>query len=68
MLSRRMFPYAQNFLEKCLSKATEILGNYANIVIFCNLDNDLNKNYSVRANIFSDDVILFKNPMYYAAA
>ena len=66
-LSRKMFPYSQNFLEKCLSKSTELLGNYANITIFCNLDNDLNKSYSVRANIFSEDIILFKNPMYYAA-
>ena len=66
-ISTKMFPYANNHLEKCLNQATQILGNYAKIVIFANLDNDLNSNFSVRANVLGDrNLILFKNPSYYA--
>ena len=66
-LSQRMFPYSDNHLGKCLAQATQLLGNYSHIIIFCNLDNDLNRTYEVRANIFEDAYILFKNPTYYAA-
>ena len=66
-LSTKIFPYANNHLEKCLNQATQLLGNYAKIVIFANLDNDLNQNFSVRTNVVSDgNLILFKNPTYYA--
>ena len=66
-LSQRMFPKGDNHLGKCLSMATQLLGNYSHIIIFCNLDNSLNKTYEVRANIFEDAYILFKNPTHYAA-
>ena len=66
-LSQRMFPYSDNHLGKCLAQANQLLGNYCHIIIFCNLDNDLNRTYEVRANIFEDAYILFKNPTYYAA-
>ena len=66
-LNRKFFPYTENHLEKCLSQSTELLGNFANVFIFCNLDNELNKNFGVRANVVSDGpLILFKNPSYYA--
>ena len=61
-LSQRMFPYSDNHLGKCLAQSTHLLGNYSHIIIFCNLDNDLNRIYEVRANIFGDAYILFKNP------
>ena len=66
-LSQRMFPKSDNHLGKCLAMSTQLLGNYSHIIIFCNLDNDLNKTYEVRANIFEDAYILFKNPNHYAA-
>ena len=66
-LSTKIFPYANKHLEKSLNQATRLLGNYAKIVIFANLDNDLNRNFSVRANVVGNgDLILFKNPTYYA--
>ena len=80
-MSKEMFPYASNFLEKCINMSTDLLGNYANIVIMANLDNDLNKTFMVKANLFGspllgdslsgdeiygDNHILFKNPAYYA--
>ena len=66
-LSQRMFPYSDNHLGKCLAQSTQLLGNYSHIIIFCNLNNNLNRTYEVRANIFEDASILFKNPNYYAA-
>ena len=66
-LSQRMFPKSDNHLGKCLAMSTQLLGNYSHIIIFCNLDNDLNKTYEVRANIFEDAYILFKNPNHYSA-
>ena len=66
-LSQRMFPKGDNHLGKCLWQCIQLMGNYSYIIIFCNLDNDLNKNYEVRSNIFEDAYILFKNPKNYAA-
>ena len=67
-LSQRMFPKSDNHLGKCLAMSTQLLGNYSHIIIFCNLDNDLNKTYEVRANTFEDAYILFKNPDNYTAS
>ena len=67
-LSQRMFPKSDNHLGKCLTMSTQLLGNYSHIIIFCNLDNDLNKTYEVRANTFEDAYILFKNPDNYTAS
>ena len=67
-LSQRMFPHSENHLGKCLAMSTQLLGNYSHIIIFCNLDNDLNRTYEVRTNIFEDAYILFKNPNNYTAS
>ena len=67
-LSQRMFPHSENHLGKCLTMSTQLLGNYSHIIIFCNLDNDLNRTYEVRTNIFEDAYILFKNPNNYTAS
>ena len=82
VLSKKIFPYCHNFLEKCMNQAPELMGNYSSIVVLANLDNDLNKTFMVRANLFGDPLldepldgcetygdnqISFNNPAYYAS-
>ena len=51
-LSKRIFPYADNFLQRCLTKATEYLGSYGYICVDASLTNQLNNRFGVRTNIF----------------
>ena len=64
-ISKRVYPYSNNFLQRCLEKATELLGVYGYICVDASLQNPLNNSHGVRTNIFQEyglPVILFKNP------
>ena len=66
--SKQIFPYANNFLQKCLNLATSICGVHAYICVDANLKNPLNTKYGVRTNIFGENgcpMIVFKNPRIY---
>ena len=67
-LSKRIFPYGKNFLQRCLNQATHICGSYAYIVVDASLQNPLNHRFGVRTRVFQEGgepVILFKNPDIY---
>ena len=67
-ISKRMFPYCKNFLQRCLTEATTICGPYAYIAVDASLKNPLNNTYGVRANVFEENnlpVLLFKTPNIY---
>ena len=69
IMSRKIFPYGQNHLQKCLNAATEICGMFAYICIDASLNNELNNKYGVRTNIFGENgmpMLLFKNPKSYS--
>ena len=64
-VSKRIYPHCNNFLSRCLSRASEIMGNYAHICIDASMANPLNRRFGVRCNIFNEHglpTILFKNP------
>ena len=68
IMSRKIFPYGKNHLQKCLNIATELCGSYAYICIDASLKYPLNHHYGVRTNIFGENglpMILFKNPKSY---
>ena len=68
MMSRKIFPYGKNHLQKCLNVATDLCGPFAYICIDASLKNQLNNNYGVRSNIFGENclpMLLFKNPKVY---
>ena len=67
-ISKRIYPYANNFLMRCLNKSTDITGMHSYICIDASLSNELNHNYGIRTNIFCENdmpIILFKNPKIY---
>ena len=47
IMSRKIFPYGQNHLQKCLNTATDICGMFAYICIDGSLKNELNHQYGV---------------------
>ena len=67
-VSKTIFPYAQNFIQRCLNKATELTGNYSHVCIDASMQNPLNCRFGVRSNIFREHglpTLLFKNPKIY---
>ena len=68
IMSRKMFPYGGNHLQKCLNIATDICGSFAYVCIDASLKNELNNEFGVRTNIFGENdlpMLLFKNPKSY---
>ena len=62
-LSKRIFPYADNYLSRALTRAVEVLGPYGYIVIDASLTNELNSKFGVRSNVFLEQnlpLLLFK--------
>lgn len=55
MMSRKMFPGVKNYLPKAMQKATEILGPFANLVIRCDLGNQLGDRFALISNLFEAD-------------
>ena len=67
-ISKRIFPYGKNDLQRCLNEATTICGPYAYITVDASLQNELNNRFGVRTNIFEENnlpTLLFKNPSVY---
>ena len=67
-ISKRIFPYGKNFLQRCLNEATRICGVYAYVAVDASLHNTLNNRFGVRTNIFQENnlpMLLFKNPDVY---
>ena len=67
-MSRKIFPYGGNHLQKCLNIATDICGSFAYVCIDASLKNELNNEYGVQTNIFGENglpMLLFKNPKSY---
>ena len=70
-LSKRIFPYGKNFLQRCLNEATNICGSYAYIFVDANLKNPLNNRFGVRTNIFEENglpMLMMKSPSVYYGA
>ena len=67
-LSKKIFPYGKNFLQRCLNEATNICGSYVHIFIDASLKNPLNNKFGVRSNIFEENglpMLMMKNPSVY---
>ena len=67
-MSKRIFPFGRNHLQRCLAQATKILGSYGHIIIDSNLKNSLNTRFGVKSNLFQTGglpMLLFKNPHDY---
>ena len=67
-ISKRIFPYGKNFIQRCLTEITEICGPYAYVVVDASLKNPLNNKFGIRANIFEENgipMLLCKSPSSY---
>ena len=67
-MSKIMFPYSHNFLQRCLNEITPICGQFSYICKDANLRNPLNNKYEIRTNIFKENnlpIMLCKNPTAY---
>ena len=67
-MSKTIFPYCSNFLQRCLNELVPICGPHAYICKDGNLRNQLNSRYEVRSNIFKENnlpIMLCKNPTAY---
>ena len=67
-MSKNIFPYCKNFLQRCLNEVTTVCGQHAYICKDANLKNPLNNKYEIRTNIFKENglpVMLCKNPSAY---
>ena len=67
-LSRRIFPYGKNFLQRCLEESTRLCGDYAYVFVDAKLTNPLNKRWGVRTNLFEEHglpMLMFKSPNVY---
>ena len=67
-MSKRIFPFGKNHLQRCLVEATKILGSYPHIIVDCSLKNALNNRFGVKSNLFQSNgmpLLLFKNPNDY---
>ena len=64
-MSKVMFPYCSNFLQRCLNEVTNVCGPHAYICKDANLKNPLNFKYEILTNIFKENdlpIMLCKNP------
>ena len=67
-LSKKIFPYGKNFIQRSLNHATNICGNYAHIFVDASLKNPLNNRFGVRSNLFEENglpMIMMKSPSVY---
>ena len=70
-LSKKIFPYGKNFIQRCLNEATNICGSYSYIFVDANLKNPLNNKFGVRTNIFEENglpMLMMKSPSVYYGA
>jgi len=52
-LNKKIFPYAKQFLLRCLDTTAEICNPYTPIVINCSVANPLVQKYPVWSNVFA---------------
>ena len=67
-MSKVIFPYCNNFLQRALNEVTSVCGQHAYICKDGNLRNPLNNKYEIKSNIFKENglpMILCKNPARY---
>ena len=67
-LSKKIFPYGKNFIQRCLNEATNICGSYAHVFVDADLRNPLNNKFGVRSNIFEENglpMLMMKSPSVY---
>ena len=67
-LSKRIFPYGKNFIQRALNEAVNICGNYAYVFVDASLRNSLNNKFGIRINIFEENglpMLMMKSPTVY---
>ena len=67
-MSKTIFPYCKNFLQRALDEITKTCGQFSYICKDANLKNQLNNRFEIRSNIFRENnlpVLLCKNPKPY---
>ena len=67
-LSKRIFPYGKNFIQRALNEAVNICGNYAYVFVDASLRNSLNNKFGIRSNIFEENglpMLMMKSPTVY---
>ena len=67
-LSKKIFPYGKNFIQRCLNEAINICGSYAHVFVDADLRNPLNNKFGVRSNFFEENglpMLMMKSPSVY---
>ena len=67
-ISKTIFPYCKNFLQRALDEITKTCGQFSYIYKDADLKNPLNNKYEIRSNIFRENnlsILLCKNPQAY---